>query len=234
MSRCSLPFPAGPAIFRRTFRKLRLRRPIPAFEVEFFPYSDLTHTIRLRRGLAFVRLATLMQDAPRPVLESLAAMLLGRLYRRSVPKAVSTPYLSFVRSLLLQRKLVHHKRRFASKVCQPVGTFYDLRQLFSRLNRIYFEGRFRRPRLGWTGRQACTRLGRYDPIPQAITLSSFLDRRPVPRYVVEFVLFHEMLHMTHPGQHNLCRSYFHTREFRKEERRFRRYAEARAYLGRMC
>ncbi len=206
---------------------------MPAFEVEFFPYSDLTHTIRLRAGLALVRLASLMCDAPRPVLESLATLLLGRLYRRSIPDAVSAPYLSFVRSPLLQRKLVHYRRRLTSRASQPVGKFYNLHRMFSRLNHTYFEGRLRTPRLGWTGRQARTVLGRYDPIPRAITLSSFLDRRQVPRYVVKFVLFHEMLHMTHPGRHSPCRSHFHTREFREEEKRFRLHAQARDYLRRL-
>ncbi len=229
MTRRPTPFPAGPAIFRAAFRKLGLRPPVPAFEVEFFPYSALTHTIRLRGGLALVRLAALMREAPRSVLEALAALLLARLYRRSVPNQLSTPYLNFVRSPRLRRRLAQHRRR-TFKGFQPVGRVYDLGKVFSRLNRTYFNSRLKRPHLGWTGRQARTVLGRYDPVPQAITISSFLDRPQVPAYVLKFVLFHEMLHMAHPGRLRRHRSHFHTSEFRRAEKRFRHHAAAEAYL----
>jgi hypothetical protein len=203
---------------------------MPAFHVEFYPYSGLTHTIRLRGGLALVRLAAFMRNAPPHVLESLAAVLLGRLFRSSFSKSVSESYLSFVRSPSLQRKLIRHKRKLAPKAYQPAGKRYHLRKLFSRLNRAYFRGRLKVPRLGWTGRQARTILGRFDPIRDAITLSSFLDRQEVPRFVTEFVLFHEMLHLAHPSRRSGWRCRFHTPEFRNEEKRFRNYSEATRYL----
>lgn len=232
MIRRTTPFPAGPAIFRSAFRKLRLKPPVPAFEVEFFPYSTLTHTIRLRGGLAFVRLAAVMGEAPRSVLEALATLLLARLYRRRLPNELSSPYLNFLRCPRLRRRLAHHRRRTLKRF-QPVGRVYDLGKIFSRLNRIYFHGRLRRPHLGWTGRQARTLLGRYDPAPQAITISSFLDRQEVPAHVLEFVLFHEMLHMAHRGRLRRHRSHFHTSEFRRAEKRFRHHAAAEAYLRRL-
>jgi hypothetical protein len=61
-----------------------------------------------------------------------------------------------------------------------------------------------------------------------------LDSEEVPRLVLEHVLHHELLHrLLGAEQHNGRRRY-HSARFRREERRFRGYREAEAFLKRVA
>jgi len=59
----------------------------------------------------------------------------------------------------------------------------------------------------------------------------------VPRYVVENVVFHEMLHQLIPSQYLNGRWSVHPPEFRRQERRFLYHQQAeqwqRQHLGRL-
>ena len=74
--------PGGERIFHRIYTRLGCEGRPPHFVVEYHPYSDLTHTIRLREDTAYVRLSDVLRDAPRLIVEAAAALLLARLYRR--------------------------------------------------------------------------------------------------------------------------------------------------------
>jgi hypothetical protein len=87
-----------------------------------------------------------------------------------------------------------------------------------------------RPDLGWTVRSSRTTLGHYDPSHHAIVLSSILDRPEVPRIAVEYVMFHEMLHLRYPVDHRGSRRCVHTPEFKAAEKEFPRLKEAREAL----
>jgi hypothetical protein len=63
-------------------------------------------------------------------------------------------------------------------------------------------------------------------------MNRWLDRSQVPRYVVEYVLFHEMLHVKHPLRAARCGIEAHSHEFRNEERRYKNYNRARRYIDR--
>ena len=77
--------PGGERIFQRIYTRIGCEGRPPHFVVEYHPYADLTHTIRLREDTAYVRISDLLRDAPRHVFESAAGILLGRLYRRQPP-----------------------------------------------------------------------------------------------------------------------------------------------------
>jgi predicted metal-dependent hydrolase len=66
-----------------------------------------------------------------------------------------------------------------------------------------------------------------------IVINSRLDRESVPACVVEYVLYHEMLHVKHPMKLAACGLQSHSPAFRKEEKRFRQYAKARSVLRRL-
>ena len=62
-------------------------------------------------------------------------------------------------------------------------------------------------------------LGHYDPSHNAIVLSRILDRSDTPRLAVEYVLFHEMLHLRYPAEHSGVRRCVHTRDFKARRAR---------------
>jgi hypothetical protein len=133
-----------------------------------------------------------------------------------------------------RRRINRLRRRRAQRIAGgPTGDAHDLAPMFARLNRRYFAGRLRRPRLGWSARHWHTQLGCFDPALHQIVLNRRLDRAAVPAFVVEYVLFHEMLHVKHPLRATRCHLQAHSREFLKEEKRFPRHAQARRYLNRL-
>ena len=68
---------------------------------------------------------------------------------------------------------------------------------------------------------------------ETITISKTLDAADVPEWFVEFILFHEMLHIKHPARLVKGRRQYHTNAFRTDEQRFHRYQEAQDWLDRV-
>ena len=78
------------------------------------------------------------------------------------------------------------------------GSVYDLEELFEDLNRRFFFGLMARPQLTWSNNHARRMLGHYDPAHNAIVISKIFDHPRIPRYAIEYLLYHEMLHLKHP------------------------------------
>jgi hypothetical protein len=64
-------------------------------------------------------------------------------------------------------------------------------------------------------------------------LSRILDRAEVPKLAVEYVMYHEMLHVRHPVEHKGSRRCVHTRAFKDEEKKFEQFREAKLLLRRL-
>ncbi len=225
--------PGGERLFQRIYTRLGCEGRPPHFVVEYHPYADLTHTIRLWQDRAQVRLSDVLREAPQRVVEAAAAILLGRLYRRRVAEESLEAYRQFSYARSTRRKLLLLRQRRARRVDhQPVGAHHDLAPLFDRLNHSYFEDRLSRPRLGWSRRAWRTQLGCFDPALGQIVINCQLDRAGVPEYVVAYVLYHEMLHLKHPIRFAHCRRESHSAEFRKEEKKFAQYQQAMRFLER--
>ena len=85
----------------------------------------------------------------------------------------------------------------------------------------------------WSRYHARNSLGHYDPAHNAIVVSRIFDHPRVPRYAVEYIVYHEMLHLKHPVRHTSGRRCFHSSEFRAEEKRFARFAEAKRLMEKL-
>jgi hypothetical protein len=225
--------PGGERLFQRIYTRLGCEGRPPHFVVEYHPYTDLTHTIRLREDTAHVRLSDVLRGAPREVFEAAASILLGRLYRRGAPNELLARYREYSYAPATRRKLLALRQRRARKTeHRPAGAHHDLGPLFARLNRRYFDDALPTPRLGWSSRVWRTQLGCFDPALEQIVINRQLDRSTVPEYVVAYVLYHEMLHLKHPIRFARCRRESHSPKFRKEEKRFADYQHAVKFLNR--
>jgi Protein of unknown function DUF45 len=233
-----LLIPGGSALFQRMFTRLGCSGPPPRFRVEFYPYSSLVLTIRRREDAMYVRFSDLLQRAPLAVLEGGAALLLSRVYRRKGPREmreVIDRYLEYARSHKTRDRISRMRGgRVRVKQSDPRGRHYDLSSLFDELNAQYFDGSLQRPRIGWSLRSWRRQFGCYDPGPNQILLNRRMDRPGVPAVAVEYVLFHEMLHVKHPTRRSGCSLVSHSREFREEEKRFVGYERARRALDRLA
>ncbi len=113
------------------------------------------------------------------------------------------------------------------KLLESRGRCHDLQALFDELNQLHFEGKIA-ARIGWGRhtrrlRRRSIRLGVYDHAAKEIRIHPALDNPDVPRFFVEFIVFHEMLHQLFPSARDTGRHVHHPAEFRERERAFPRY-----------
>jgi hypothetical protein len=188
----------------------------------------------LKASKISVRVSDILRGAPAPVLEALAYILICKLYRRQVPHVFSHRYRLYMnRRDIRQSVQVIRKERGRKQVTAPAGNFYNLVELFEHINLRYFNGLMARPDLGWSARPSRTTLGHYDPSHHMIVLSKALDQPHVARLAVEYVMFHEMLHLQYPVQHRGARRCVHTPEFKEAEKQFIGLKEAKEHLKRI-
>lgn len=226
--------PGGAHVFQRLYTRLGCQGRPPQFVVEFYPYANLMHTIRVKEDAAHVRLSDALRGAPLAVFEAAAAILLSRLYRRRAPRELLAAYREYTSSPRTRRRVATLRSTRGRRVeTGPRGATYDLAPMFTQLNRRYFSGRLHRPRLGWSTRTWRTQLGCFDPALDQIVMNRWLDRDVVPRYAIEYVLFHEMLHVKHPLRAARCGIEAHSLQFRQEEKRYAGYDRARKFLDRL-
>ena len=72
-------------------------------------------------------------------------------------------------------------------------------------------------------------MGNYVPEEKLIRIHPVLDQAWVPRFFVEAVVFHEMLHHDMPAVVENGRHHFHTEAFRRRERSFEYYSMAQRW-----
>ena len=229
------PVPGGSAIFQRMYTRLNCDGRPPRFRVEFFPYSSLTLTIRRREETVYVHFSDLLRRAPLSVLEAAAILLLAKIYRRRAPKALTEPYLAYARSARTRTRMNKMRgTRVRRATAPPQGRHYDLDKMFDELNGKYFAGQLEKPHIGWSSRSWRRQFGCYDPGPNQILLNRRMDRPIVPQCAVEYVLYHEMLHVKHPTRRSGCTLLSHSPEFRAEEKRFTEFTRARRILDHLA
>lgn len=221
-------------IYARVFRQMRPRTPIPLISVQFRRYASAGAKMTLEQGELKVLIADTLAGAPDGVMEALAEILLSKLFRRPVPAHCNERYRRYLNRRDVRRNLdLIRQIRGRKQVEHAQGRCYDLDKIFEELNFQYFHGLMARPILGWSPNASRTLLGHYDPSHNAIVLSRILDRSDTPRVAVEYVLFHEMLHLRYPAEHRGARRCVHTKEFKKAEKQFEKLKEAQEALRRL-
>lgn len=217
--------------YENAFQNLDRNRQIPEIEVRFYPYVGINHTIRVRKGKVFVRLAELSEPAPEEIHKALAFILVGKLLRKKIPPQAVQIYREFVKTQEIQAIAAANKRAKGRKVItSSTGEIYDLEKIFHKLNLVYFKSSVSKPTLTWSARKTYRILGHHDAAHETIVISKSLDNKKVPKYVVEFVVFHEMLHIFHPTTHRNGRRYNHTAQFRRDEKKFAYFEEAESWI----
>lgn len=222
-------------IIARVFHELKPRTPVPAIRVKFCKFANANSSVRWdEAGLQF-RITDVLEGAPSAILESLAYILLCKLVRKPAPRTYVERYRRYLNRKEMRRSLQLVKQTRGRKfVSGPQGDAYDLQQIFDELNQAHFHGLMAQPLLGWSRQPSRAILGHYDPSHNAIILSRLLDDPRIPRIAVEYVMFHEMLHLRFPVEHRGARRCVHTREFKQAEREFPSLEQAKQILKTVC
>jgi len=230
----SLFFESPVEIFGRVHREVRPRTPVPPVVVEYKQFANADSLVRLEMGTLTVRITDLLEGAPAPVIEALAHILIGKLYRKPTARQYEHRYRLYLNRRDMRRRISLVRQTRGRKVhLGSQGSVHNLEEVFEELNGKYFGGMMARPGLGWSHVRSRTRLGHFDPSHGMIMISRIFDDPCAPRLALEYVMFHEMLHLHYPVDHSGTRRCVHTPEFKAHEKQFAEFKEARALLKKM-
>jgi hypothetical protein len=222
------------SIFEQEYRELRPRAPMPPFRIRFRRFVSLNTTIRLREGQLHVSLSDLLEGAPESVLRAIAHILIAKIYKKPISAAHNHRYKRFQYSEAVARQTeqIRHARG-AKRISGPEGRYYNLEEVFDALNAQFFHNMLGRPQLTWIEHHAKRLLGHYDAAHNTIVVSKVFDRPSSPRYAIEYLLYHEMLHLKHPVSVRGTRRCVHSAAFKADERLFPQLDLALAFLKRL-
>lgn len=203
----------------------------PQVKLEFYPYVGINSRIRLRDKLLHIKISDILFDAPLSFHRALAEILIRKLFRKRVSADVLQVYREYIGQPEIREKSIASRRIRGRKVLNGTqGEIYDLQEIFTLLNQIYFQNTVPNPQLTWSANKTYRILGHHDSTHETIVISKSLDSRKVPRFVVEYVVYHEMLHIKHPTRYQNGRRYNHTPAFRRDEKEFAFYEEAKDWI----
>ena len=215
---------AGLAIANRVLNRLsgnRLEKPV---QIQFsnmryiYRYKTYSDHIVLRCSEGLI-------SAPENVWTEILQRLFSR--RRFSHKLLD----EFVQTAKFQQIIAEMDGATEPLQSQTKGQVHDLDAIFERVNNHYFNGKMDRPNLHWNEMLTTGKMGHYHQLRDTIMLSVTLDQPNVPDFVVDYVMYHELLHKKHGIQRKNGRYYGHTGAFRREEKKFPDFERAMAFLN---
>jgi hypothetical protein len=208
-------------------------RSIQAVRVEFRPFRATLFSFRILSGVAHVKMHSAFHEAPDEVLYQAAHLMLNK-RKGARPFGARDAFDAFVRGLPGEVFNLPGARRSSQRAREEPGLFRSLPESFLRVNAQYFGGRMTSPHLCWSPVRARRIVGTYQERSDRMVLSRRLDSPRVPEFVLDFVMYHELLHKAlGTGRRQDGRRRMHGPEFRRLERRFQRYREAEEWLTRL-
>jgi predicted metal-dependent hydrolase len=110
------------------------------------------------------------------------------------------------------------------------GNYYNLLDIYHSINNEYFSGHVSASiTWGTKGPRRSARrrtLGSYTNQNRMIRINPILDTRIVPRYFLEYIVYHEMLHADIGIEKDNNRRIIHSKEFKRREKMFKHYERA--------
>jgi hypothetical protein len=220
---------AAPEYRRAHLEALQAAAAVDARVRTRFYNSTVLYRLSPRTGVIHLTAHEAFVGAPRDVLRSLVRLGVPhsrkRVHRARVTTHAETPEF---RLALGELERFDRPAEDAGR-----GRHFDLMAVFARVNCAYFEGRMSPPHLAWSRSVLRREFGRYESSRDTVTLNRALDHPDVPERVVEYVLYHELLHKELGVRVRAGRREVHTRAFREAERRFVHRSEAEACLRRL-
>jgi predicted metal-dependent hydrolase len=176
-------------------------------------------SVREKQGGISVRLHRIFLKADNEVLDEIVSFIKKKRGKTPVIKQFIRQHQSFLK-----------ERKPRTITINPNGKLYNLTDMFNSLNSEYFNNSLsalitwgkRSPRYAVKKRT----LGNYQKKSNTIRINPILDSRKVPRYVIEFIVYHEMLHAVIDIVLKNGRRSIHSKEFKNRERKYKNYHKA--------
>jgi len=225
-----------PALAESVLAQLGVRpRPI---RVAFYPYADGRSTVRDRGAYVHFKLSDRLRGAPALVMEGVFGVLLGKLFRLPadrVDRAAVRAYKQYALEQTDRGNPENRRNRPGRKHIEPVGRHRSLLESYLRVSLDMGLVLPAIPKLSWSQTVSRNRFGHWDPDHQAIVLSQVLDDPRVPEFVLDYVLYHELLHIIHPVRMGSgTKRRVHTPEFKRAERLYPRWKEGDEWIVKLA
>lgn len=157
-------------------------------------------------------------------------VLIARINRKRVPETINNEY-----NLLRELYFASNSDMFVSKTRNGThnGTFFDLQKIFDdvihKQSLIFANG----TKIQWSQKLSVRRVGYFVEKEDTIVISKILDHPLVPVEVVEFIVFHEVLHKLLGTEHRTSNRIVHGKKFNMLEKTFYKFAEADYWLNKI-
>ncbi len=220
-------------LVERVHARLRPGRALPhPPAVVLYPYANGTSTVREQSGQLRLKITTRLEGAPDEVVEGVVAILLSRILGVALPVSENGNVRRYRQHLEAGRGRAEAKGR---KHIDPVGAHRSLLESYLRVSLDMDLVLPKVPTLSWSKTVARHRFGHWDPDHDAVVISQVLDDPQVPEFVLDYVLYHELLHILHPVKMgSATKRIVHSAVFKRDERRFPRWKEADAWINKLA
>lgn len=183
-------------------------------------------SVKWERDQTSVSMHRMFLNAPNNVLDELAY------YLKKKQKGLTPGLKAFIEE---NWKKLDYSHLLDQKNLITKGQVHDLERIYANVNQTYFDNKILLLITWYGDREKRSRshvtFGLYYDSMKLIKINRLLDAPEVPEYIVEYVVYHEMLHHVYPayiGQSG--RRSIHSKEFKNVEKQFRAYAEAKAWI----
>jgi len=217
-----------------------LQQGFPAFQsmsidARFYPYVGMTHTIRRKDSVWVIRISDHCRHAPKPVLEAIVMILACKVLRRKPHRKFLEIYELFRKEpQILEAVRARRLQKGRKLLSAETGSCHSLKEIYKEINGRFFQNQIEINKIGWGLRKSWNHLGHYDPVHHTITLSPVLDSSAVPKFVVSYIVYHEMLHAIFEEQPSRSARRHHPPEFRRAEKAYPDYANSKNFLREYC
>lgn len=184
--------------------------------------SNSMISVRTKHGVLHARLHRMFLQSDSGLIDEIGAFIGGRKSKTPLIRAF----------IECHRGLLRKSKPKQPRINQQ-GRHHDLASIAESVNREYFGGSIDAPVTWGTGRRgrAVRRrtLGSYSGHTNTIRVNPVLDKKLVPSYFIEFIVYHEMLHADMGVESGSGRRSVHSREFRRREKMFKKYLLAQKW-----
>ena len=199
------------------------------FSLEIYPYASRLYTIGPENGITAIRLHEGLGYMTESESQKFASLIAAGKFA-----AVRTQLRTYMDSHPECRRLIDHFRECGGRRTprdNTKGSYYDLEEVFQKCSQRHFQGRMPRPKImHWSARVNHRTMGSYNPKDDSLMVNRGLDRRDVPSYVLDFIMYHELLHKALGIKVSGGRRMAHTAKFRELEQAHPDYERAEAFL----
>jgi len=167
-------------------------------------FKDFGANIELRGNILTLKLSRKFYGVSEEIQEGLAQELVCKMFKKHKRTLEMDLYDNFIKSLHL--------------AIPKTKSTPQLKESFDRINKKYFLELVEMPNVEW-GKESKRTMGTYDFKLDKITISTILKN--APDYLLDYVMFHEVLHKQRKFERKGTKTRYHDKKFRDAERIFR-------------